>query len=678
MPLIFYKAGRTLAILTLLILPLFSLYSQDYFEDDDYFLELEEESSLTVVGTRQTSQQMAVIDREDIEQRGAQDLASLLVEVLDLNIARYGAYGSQTSIQLRGYSTKRVALLIDGVPANSAMDGGFDINQIDLNSIERIELIYGGSDTKFNVSGAMGGVINIITVKKQAPGWSFGGAVSNTSAIPGEYRSQDGKSQSPNWEDLFDAQNISVSAAYGGNADGSGRFSFRGGVFANRAANHFIYTDHFSYLRRKDNNEVWDTGANLSFVWQLGDYSRLIASTNFYYGDKNIPTSGFSSIFGNQEDLISRQTIMLDMPRAFHDDLATEASLSWNFARMDYTSPADVLSRHNQNNLSAINRWAWYPGERLTLRSGIDYRFIYLDSTEIGNRGRHDGGIYLTAEYRPLKEFQIIPSVKAVFTSGGSADVTFVPKLGLLWNVTDFLIFKNNYFRSFKFPEFEELYWSGGGGTGNPDLRAEDGWGGDIGAAWSFKKLLTLESTFFTQWMKDSIHWYSGSGGVWRPENVGEAIFFGLDSSIRFNIPVSKGPIKQISPALTYKYLRSYLLSFGYGFASDKRIPYNPEHTIGGALDVSWIAGSLGSGALLVSGHFESLRYDDRANLVKLKPHFLLNVTVNQEITRSLTAFASLRNILNTSYESFFAYPMPGITVTLGLRVKFPAKEGAK
>ena len=650
--------------------------SGDEFYDDDFFY-FDDEMSLTIVGTRHTSQQMVVIDREDIEQQTAQDLASLLQETLNLNLARYGPYGNQTSIHLRGYSSRRIAFLVDGIPVNSTIDGRFDINQIDLNSIERIEVIYGGSDTKFNVSGAMGGVINIITVRRQEPGWRFSGSVSNTASMPGGYRDRTGEWQSPHWEDLFDAQNITFSAAYG-SSNPFGGFSFRGGAFANRAANHFLFRDFIDIMRRKDNNEVWDAGANASFVWDLADFSKLIISTNFYYGDKNIPTSGFSSIFGVQEDIISRQTIIFDMPRAFHDDFATEASFSWQFARMDYTSPAEAFSRHDQNSISMINRWAWYPSRfpagQLTFRSGFDYRYIHLDSTEIGERSRHDGGVYLTAEYRPARHFEITPSVKAVFTSMGAGDITLIPKLGLLWNITDSFAIKNNYFRSFKFPEFEDLYWTGEGGlhtaSGNPDLRAEDGWGGDLGVVWNFNEFIFLESVAFVQWMKDSIHWFSDSG-VWRPENVGEAVFFGLDERISFNIPVSLGPVTQISPSFGYKYLRSYLLSFGYTFASDRRIPYNPLLTIGASVDIAWITRSKNGGSLNISAHYESQRYEDRANLTELDPYLLLNATLNQVINEHLTVFSSLRNILNTSYESFYRYPMPGINLTMGMRVQF-------
>ena len=667
----FLKAGKFLP--AFLLLSFFLLFpvmtdAQDTSEDDDFFFE--DDTGITIVETLQTSQQMAIIDREEIERRGASDLANLLQETFHVSVNRYGTHGNQAGMTLRGIDYKRVAFLIDGVPVNSVLDGKFDIYQIDLGSVERIEVIYGGSDSKYNVSGAIGGVVNIITVKRQKPGWRLGGSVSNTSVMPGEYRDREGQTQSPHWEDLVDTQNYAVSAAYGGcAADGSAVFSLSANIFANRAENHFIFYDSFRYLRRKDNNEVWDAGLNASMVWELAGLTKLIASANFYYGDKNIPTSGFSSIFGNQADFTSRQSLMLDIPRAFRDDLVAEVSLAWRFSRMDYTSPADAFSRHDQNALNAINRWNWYSGDKLTLRSGVDYRFIFLDSTEIGNRSRHDGGVYLTAEYKPVSQLLIVPSVKAVFASSGSTPMTVVPKLGLRWDVTDSLVIKNNYFRSFKFPEFEELYWAGGGGFGNPDLKPEDGWGGDLGVAWHITGKVKFESVFFTQWLWDSIHWYSGSNGIWRPENVGEAIFFGMDNKLSFEIPLSIGPIKLIALSISYQYLRSYLLSFGYTFDSDKRIPYNPEHTIGGSVDISWRSGSL-----LISGHYESLRYDDRANLTVLENYFLLNATVNQEISKNLTIFGSLRNILDESYESFYRYPMPGITLTLGLRVQFGVK----
>ncbi|GHV56740.1 TonB-dependent receptor [Spirochaetia bacterium] len=641
---------------------------EDFFEDDILLMDGE---GLTVTASPETTQQMKIVTKEEIDAVHAPDLASLLQETLDLGVTSYGGYGSQTDINMRGFDSERIAFLIDGVPANSPLSGEFDISMIDLNNIERIEVIYGGSDTKYNVSGALGGVINIITVKKQKPGLRLGGSIANTSAMPGAYRKwdDDNSKGSPHWEDLVDTQNYSLFAGFGAE-----KYSWSVNLFANRAANHFLYKDTiFNTTRRKESNEVWDTGASVSFVRDLpDDYSKLIISTDFYYGDKNIPTSGFSGIAGKQNDISLRQNIMLDMPRVFMDDLAAEASISYSWQNLGYDPPAGSSSFHDQHSITAINRWSWYMTEKLTFRSGWDYRFNYLDSTENGLRSRHDGGIYLTAEYKPHKTFLIIPSVKAVFSGPGSAEpVTPVPKLGFLWNVNDSLSFKNNYFRSFKHPDFEDLYWTGGGGTGNPDLRPEDGWGGDLGASYRFKNNWNIEGVFFTQWTNDSIHWY-GAGGVWKPQNVGEAIFFGIDAKAGGDIPLPKGPFKKIGLSLSYQYLLSYLLSYGYDFNSDKRIPYMPMHTIGASLSLHWGAGNRGNeGSLLISGHYESLRYAETANITALDPCFLLNITVNQHINKNISAFAAARNILNTSYESFNDYPMPGLTITIGMRVNY-------
>ena len=635
-----------------------NLFSQDWYEDDENYFLFNQEGVLTIVGALETTQQLDIVRKEEIERRAAQDLATFLEETLSLNIVRYGAYGNETRIKLRGLDSQRIAFLIDGVPANSAMDGGFDIDSIDVNSIERIEVIHGGSDTRYNVSGAMGGIVNIITVRSQEPGLRLGFSLSNTSHLPGEHRGFDSLNYGPDWEDLFDAQNITLSVAYGGNG-----FSIRANGFANRVQNHFLFTDHYSFTRRQVNNEIWDAGGGASVVWNLSDLTKLIASTNFNYGDKNLPSTGFSIYFGEMQDTVSRSSLMLDMPRAFHDDFSMEAAFAYHFFRRDYTSSAGAFSRHDQNNIIAINRWGWHPGEHLTLRTGFDYRLVNLDSTDVGNRNRHDGGVYLTAEYKPLEQFMIIPSVKTVFATEGNVKFTAVPKLGLLWLINDSLTLRNNYFRYFKFPDFQDLYWAEGGGTaGNPDLRVEYGWGGDLGVTWNFRKLFSLDSTFYTHWLFDSIHWFE-TNGIWRPENVGESLFFGLDNRLKFDIPVSFGPVKKIIPSITYNYLLSYLLSFGFDFSDDKRIPYSPLHTLGVSLDFLWETGSF-----LVSGQFEGLHYADRPNLNELAPRFLLNATVNQKIGTHFTVFGVVRNLLNQPYESRVDYPMPGMSITIGVR----------
>jgi outer membrane cobalamin receptor len=161
---------KTAGIAIAVLFSLSSISAQEVEESDNFHDFGESPRDVSITGTAETTQQMTVIDKETIEKSGARDLASLLEEEIDISVTRYGGYGNQTDMNLRGFDTERIASLIDGIPANSPRSGEFDINQIDLNNVERIEVIYGGSDTRYNVSGALGGVINIITIKNRSPG----------------------------------------------------------------------------------------------------------------------------------------------------------------------------------------------------------------------------------------------------------------------------------------------------------------------------------------------------------------------------------------------------------------------------------------------------------------------------------------------------------------------------
>jgi vitamin B12 transporter len=640
----------------------------DDYEDDYEDILLMEDEGITIVSTAETTQQMEILAREEIEKFHAPDLPGLLEEAMGLAVTRYGPYGNMAEVNIRGFDTERIAVLVDGVPVNSARSGDFDFNTVDINSVERIELIHGGSDTKYNVSGALGGVINIVTVKKQEPGWSLGGSISNTSALPGRYNKQHGGTGDPQWQDLADTQKLNFSGAYGAEA-----YSFKAALSGSRAGNHFLYQDDYGYARRKEGNEVWDIGASASFLREFQDLSKLILSGDIYHGDKHIPASGYTAEFAEQRDFSSRQNLMFDMPRAFHDELSGEFSLGHNWTTLQY-DPGRESSRHNENDLTLINRWGWYPSDKITLRFGGDYRFIRLDSTNDGLHNGHRAGLYLTTEYTPLGKILLVLSVKGV--TDGSAVIP-VPKLGLSWKAAEFLTFKNNYFRSFKFPDFDDLYWVQSGFMGNPDLKPEDGWGADLSAEFSYRDLLNIESVFYGEWTTDSIHWNNASG-LWRPENISDGVFLGLDNRLKVTVPSASLPDFLEKPVFSvfWQFQPSWLLNSATGFADDIRIPYMPMHVLGLSLELPWKAGSSGlPGSLTVSGRFESARYADTANLIELDPHFVLNADFNQKLNNNLALFGTIRNILNTRYVSFADYPMPGLTLTAGIKMYYRSRE---
>ena len=625
-------------------------------EDADYLSDefpVMEGDGITIFGSIDTTQQMETIDRETIEKIHAPDIPSLLEEALGAGVIRRGPYGNQAGVNLRGFDIKRIAILVDGIPVNSTSSGDFDFYSIDPLSIERIEVIHGGSDTKYNVSGALGGIINIITVKKNDPGWRLGGSISNNSYIPGK---KSGKTQ---WQDLADSQNINFSGAYGAE-----KYSFNLSVYGNRAGNHYLYRDYFDTLRRREGNEVYDAGTSVSSIWNIGELSKLIATGSFYYGNKNIPASGYATIFVKQKDLASRESLMLDMPRAFHDKLSMEAALSHIWRNLHYGNS----SEHTEHDLTVINRWAWYPGEKFTLRFGGDYRFININSTSTGLHNSSRGGLYTTGEYSPVKNLLLIASIKGMTDS---RTIIPVPKLGLSWKINDSITLKNNYFRSFKFPDFDDLYWEESGYKGNPDLKNEDGWGADLGAEYILKDLLTINSVVYGTWTDDSIHW-SNISGTWKPENYGAAVFFGWDNRIIVTLPFSFGPFEKPVLDLSWQFNISWLLTGSLTFKDNLRIPYMPLNKLGISLEVPWKTKTKElAGSFLVSGNFTGSRFADTQNNKKMNPYFLLNIIYNQKVHKNIGVFGKINNVLNTRYFSFNEYPMPGISLSIGINMIF-------
>lgn len=89
------------------------------------------------------------------------DLAHVLDRVPGVKVREDGGLGSGTSINLNGFTGKRVKLFIDGVPMDGA-SSSFSINNIPASFANRIEVYKGVVPVDFG-GDALGGAINIVT-----------------------------------------------------------------------------------------------------------------------------------------------------------------------------------------------------------------------------------------------------------------------------------------------------------------------------------------------------------------------------------------------------------------------------------------------------------------------------------------------------------------------------------
>ena len=107
---------------------------------------------------------VTMITAAEIRQKGSKTVAEALEHIPGTHV-RVGAKG-EAYIRLRGFRQREVALLIDGIPVSSPYNGQLDLSALPVDTIERIDVVRGGSSVMYG-SNAMGGVVNIITKKGQ-------------------------------------------------------------------------------------------------------------------------------------------------------------------------------------------------------------------------------------------------------------------------------------------------------------------------------------------------------------------------------------------------------------------------------------------------------------------------------------------------------------------------------
>ncbi|MBN2864847.1 MAG: TonB-dependent receptor [Thiotrichales bacterium] len=108
-----------------------------------------------------------IISATDIQNKQYKTLAEALSQLPGLSAYRSGGLGSNTSVYMRGENTNRLLVLIDGIELNDPTSvAGVHFGNISLNDVERIEVLKGPQSGVWG-SGAMSGVVNIITKKGQ-------------------------------------------------------------------------------------------------------------------------------------------------------------------------------------------------------------------------------------------------------------------------------------------------------------------------------------------------------------------------------------------------------------------------------------------------------------------------------------------------------------------------------
>ena len=164
---------------TLAILPL-ALISAFSHAAEEKAAEQAEVDTVYVTAEKQLQQSLGVsrISKDDIDKRPAvNDISEFVRTMPGVNLTgntATGQRGNKRQIDLRGMGPENTLILIDGKPVNSRQSERIsmrgerntrgDSNWVPVEEIESITVLRGPAATRYG-SGAMGGVVNIVTKK---------------------------------------------------------------------------------------------------------------------------------------------------------------------------------------------------------------------------------------------------------------------------------------------------------------------------------------------------------------------------------------------------------------------------------------------------------------------------------------------------------------------------------
>lgn len=585
------------------------------------------------------AEQKQVITKEEIEELHAASLPEILQSAGIQNL-NYGPYGTVSTPSIRGFTGSTVKVVIDGVCVNSAMNGTYDFTSISPESIEKIEIIRGGFTEDVSGSGAVGGVI-YITTKKQSLGKNLCFDISTKTYF------------SPYFP--FDTEQASVS--YDGQL-GESTFlkSDLNGTFAKNAFSFLAYNNKTKY---RENSSVIDGSTNTKLTHFFGSGNFWYVGENFYGGYKNIAGVENSATPGIQQDYNNSLSCGVSLP-SLGQCVKINSDLVY-LSNNEFYDASNESSKHYLNTVTSTTTADLYKFSKFKQSLGLTLSVANINSTDDGQHTLPSGTLSETSRYFLNSIFSF--SLPLAFTFSGE-NIAFVPKAGVNADFKKVSLSLSAY-RMILFPDLNQLYWGESAtASGNPDLKNEDGYGAELSC--KVDCFLPFTLSIYTNYYFNKIKWASVSG-KWQPANIASAFYAGCDFSFE------KKFFECLTVSFNWEYLYNMLLAEGMTYG--KMIMYTPDNV--GSLSLSYNKNNL---SISCDAQYVGKRYISNMNISYLKPYVLLNATASYKIKISSSAggkqkylepYLKTENLLNVDYESVPGYPLPGVSLKVGVRGKF-------
>lgn len=419
--------------------------------------------------------QVKVISKDRIQKQGATKLQDVLNNELNIRFSQDLATGG-SDITMMGLRGQNVKILIDGLPVvgRQGTSNEININQIDINSIERIEIIEGPMSVIYGAD-ALGGVINIITKKPMAAKFSVSARI-HEETIGKEYGIQQGIHnqyvnaawRSKKWE---------VGGGFGYNYFGGWK-----GDSSNREL-----TWHW-----KDqiigNGYIGYNTSQFSIRYRIDGLDEIVTNPGNF---KEWRSDAGDSVARDQEYLTRRVMQQLQASYFVNSDLSFQAQAAYtDYRRQTFTT---VLSQ-NTGKLSMdipanqfVDEFTGFTfrgtalyriSPAVSLQPGVDINMESGEGQRLkeGKNEVNDYAFFITSEVLLTPRISVRPGLRFIKNSVYDAP-PFIPSLNAKWALSKDLDLRIAYARGFRSPSLRELYFNFFDANhqlvGNPDLEAE-------------------------------------------------------------------------------------------------------------------------------------------------------------------------------------------------------------
>lgn len=411
------------------------------------------------------------ISRERITLRGATDVAGVLNNELGIRIQNDYTLG-ESDTKIMGQGGTRVKILLDGVPLVDRDATKQSLSQIDINSIERIEIVEGPMSAIYGTD-ALAGVINIITKKgKGNDGFSINARIQEETT---------GTKYSPFANAGIHNENLSLGwqhkglhlSAYGTRNDFGGW---------NDTAPHPAKT----WKPKKQ----WMTGGTAGYrfknlhAWYRLDYlnEELFAAgpmfTTTYVGlDQYYLTNRFTH--QAQADWTVNGKLNINTAVSYQDyKRSTETyTIDYRTGSKTQQSGDGYWDVSKFKTFFARTTAQWRISSAVSVQPGVEFKSDHTSGQRVnGSPTINDFSVFASAELKPTDKILIKPGVR--FSKNSVYDAPpIIPSLNTKFILSESLDLRLSYARGFRAPILRELYFlfrdASHNIEGNPNLKAE-------------------------------------------------------------------------------------------------------------------------------------------------------------------------------------------------------------